>query len=285
MKKILCLLLLFCCVGLVIPFAGAEAAIVSVRGIAKDGKLETAMLDARKRAVYKTLSMIIREDASPDSVFQQILANFTRYAEANLKPEGKKSGPQGLMIFVKVPVDEELLAKDVKALHEAQQDMHEDVAVYCLVRATGAQDNDAATGTMARDFAIAFKRLGFVCSAGDSLPGFKEILREGEKKTQADYESQLMSNLQQSWMQVNVALLGEVHISTEAKLAMGFMKKAVIKVKAVDMTKGKVYAEFSADYLRKGPTERDAEQLVVQKAAIDAAEKLAAETLKYWQKL
>ena len=284
MKRFSCWLFLFCfSLALVIPISHAEATLVSVRGVAKDGTVETALADAKRRAVYKTLCMIIREDTNPDSVFPRILANYERYIEGKLKPDAKKSGPQGLMVLVKVSVDNTAIAKDVKAMAGAQQDNHDDVSVYCLVRVTNAQNGDAVTATMARDFANAYKRLGFDCSAGDALPGYKEIVLSNAKQTAAEFENKLMENLKQKWLQVNVALIGEVNIYTEAKTESNCLKKAAVNVKAVDMNRGTVFAEFAEDYLRQGTTDEMTENLVVQKAAIDAAEMLAAETLKYWK--
>ena len=80
-----------------------------------------------------------------------------------------------------------------------------------------------------------------------------------------------------------MALIGEVNIYTEAKTESNCLKKAAVNVKAVDMNRGTVFAEFAEDYLRQGTTDEMTENLVVQKAAIDAAEMLAAETLKYWK--
>ena len=282
MKKLCMVLTALFCLLTLLP-AGAEAALVSVRGEARDGKVETALKDARYRAVKKTLRMLINEDNNPNSIFQRILADFERYCDRSAKPEGKRNTPQGLWVFTKVMVDEDAMAREIKKLAGSVQDKHADKAVYSLIRATGAKNNDAAAGVINRDFSSAFVRLGLACEAGDSLQGFSAMAGGRTAVSAAEYERQVLQKLQTEWLEVGMALIGEVNVSTEALDNNGCLKKAVVNVKAVDLENNKVYCEYNRSYLRRGPTEADAETLVVQKAAIDMAEFLASETLKYWQ--
>ena len=102
----------------------------------------------------------------------------------------------------------------------------------------------------------------------------------------SDYENEMLKPIQQNQWMVTVAVIGEIKLTSieENPLGSGYYAKAVAVVKSYDTTANySIIGTIHNDYSMLANTPAEAERLVIQKAAMDSAESIAQQTLKYWK--
>ncbi|MBQ3853669.1 MAG: hypothetical protein II778_03085, partial [Anaerovibrio sp.] len=100
-----------------------------------------------------------------------------------------------------------------------------------------------------------------------------------------DYVQGLQNLIDNNTIMTNFAIIGEVGIEKVMSnpTGKGYMAKSMVRIHAYDCMRKAVVGDFQESYEMLADTEAEAERLVLQKASIDAAEKMAKDTLRYWR--
>ena len=264
------------------PPAEAAASLFTVCGEAADGKKDTAVRDAQKKAVRKVLSQLMTED---NPQFASLLANYRSYA-AEPQVFNKKSQGGKLLLFSKVPVDVDAIKNAISSANEVKQERHSDQTAYFLVRVTGLPANgDDAKGQaqVVKTYNDTFARLGFETGTLDAV--FNALAPYRETPYDAFYQQMVQRvETDPDFMAVTMAVVGEIAVTGKSHDANGFTREVSVRVDAYDVLAKKRIASYSDVYELWNKDPKLADQMLLDKAAVNSARAIADQTSTYWQK-
>ncbi|MDY6269586.1 MAG: hypothetical protein SPL39_11660 [Selenomonadaceae bacterium] len=264
------------------PPVEAASSLFTVCGEATDGKKDTAVRDAQKKAVRKVLVQLMTED---NPQFATLLANYRSYA-AEPQVFNKKSQGGKLLLFSKVPVDVDAIKEAISSANEAKQDRHSDQTAYFLVRVTGLPANgDDAKGQaqVVKTYNDTFSRLGFETGTLDAVFNALAPYRETPYDT---FYQQMVQRVETDpdFLSVTMAVVGELAVTDKAHDANGFTREVSVRVDAYDVLAKKRIASYSDVYQLWNKDPKLADQMLLDKAAVNSARAIADQTSTYWQK-
>ena len=265
------------------PPAEAAASLFTVCGEAADGKKDTAVRDAQKKAVRKVLSQLMTED---NPQFATLLANYRSYV-AEPQVFNKKSQGGKLLLFSKVPVDVDAIKDAIKSANEVKQERHSDQTAYFLVRVTGLPANgDDAKGQaqVVKTYNDTFSHLGFETGTLDAV--FNALAPYRETPYDAFYQQmvQRVESGSDDFLSVTMAVIGEIAVTGKSHDANGFTREVSVRVDAYDVLAKKRIASYSDVYELWNKDPKLADQMLLDKAAVNSARAIADQTSTYWQK-
>lgn len=287
MKKWKCALMAMA-IGLggifITPAGRADAApsLFTVCGEASDGSKDTAVRDAQKKAVKKALVRLMTED---NPQFQTILSSYRSYA-AEPQVFNKKTQNGKLLLFSKVPVDVDAMREAISQSNSIQQDQHRKLKAFFLVRVTGLPSNGddvAGQEKVLSTYNDTFERLGFQVATKDAtfnaLAPYRQIPYDA-------YYQQMVQKVETDpkFMNVTMAVIGEVAVKGKGKEAAGFLREVDVEIKAYDALSKKEIASYSETYELQHKNPKLADEMLLQKAAVNSARAIADQTSTYWQK-
>ncbi len=85
-------------------------------------------------------------------------------------------------------------------------------------------------------------------------------------------------------MNVTMAVIGEVAVKGKGKEAAGFLREVDVEIKAYDALSKKEIASYSETYELQHKNPKLADEMLLQKAAVNSARAIADQTSTYWQK-
>ena len=277
----LCLLLL-----LLTSFIGgrAEAAdilTVKVSGTAMAGQEAKAIEEAKKRAVFKVFSHDTRAENDPNSVFVQMLERYNDYVESCKVTKKTTTGNQ-LLVIAEIAVRHSKLHDDFQELVAQRQMAQDDMTASIVMRAVNTTNNQGFGDGLEQAFNHRFGLQGFQVQQDEELVMAKQHILAGAYD---DYVQGLQNLIDNNTIMTNFAIIGEVGIEKVMSnpTGKGYMAKSMVRIHAYDCMRKAVVGDFQESYEILADTEADAERLVLQKASIDAAEKMAKDTLRYWR--
>jgi len=277
----LCLLLL-----LLTSFLGgrAEAAdilIVKVSGTAMAGQETKAIEDAKKRAVFKVFSHDTRAENDPNSVFVQMMERYNDYVESCKVTKKTTTGNQ-LLVIAEIGVRHSKLQDDFQEQVAQRQMAHDDMTASIVMRAVNTTDNQGFGDGLEQAFNHRFGLQGFQVQQDEELVMAKQHILAGAYD---DYVQGLQNLIDNNTIMTNFAIIGEVGIEKVMSnpTGKGYVAKSMVRIHAYDCMRKAVVGDFKESYEMLADTEAEAERLVLQKASIDAAEKMAKDTLRYWR--
>lgn len=239
-----------------------------------------AVADGQKKAVYKVLSHIIRPSQDPGSTFCQLLAEYNSYVvSTQVKKEEKHAGHVDALL--EVVVNGQALQDKVNAGLAVKQEENADMPVTFLLRVKGAENAAMAASWVKDSCGTSFQRLGFDSVASDEADSY--MLRT--LNVPYDAYIQVMNNkLQQEFVDVTFAVVGEIQLETVSQDQWGVSESAHVRAQMVDLLSNTIIGEIEENYDMRGSDVVNAQQLVLQKASLDISEVLARKTIDYWTK-
>lgn len=285
------LLLIFSSTGMVSSTTEAASAVqisangtltVKMDGRAPAGQEAKAIEAAKKRAVFKVFSHMTRPDNDPNSTFAKIMANYNKYV-VNAKLERTQTGTKNMQVIMNVEVNVRLLKNDFEANVFDKQLNNAELTSSLMIRSSGTSNPQLTDEEVLTAFNKRFNELGFQIEYASEV---NEKITATRSLANSDYENEMLKPIQQNQWMVTVAVIGEIKLtSIEANpLGSGYYAKAVAVVKSYDTTANyRIIGTIHNDYSMLANTPAEAERLVIQKAAMDSAESIAQQTLKYWR--
>lgn len=285
------LLLIFSSAGMISSTTEAASAVqisangtltVKMDGRAPAGQEAKAIEAAKKRAVFKVFSHMTRPDNDPNSTFAKIMANYNKYV-VNAKLERTQTGTKDMQVIMNVEVNVHLLKNDFEANVFGKQLNNTELTSSLMIRSLGTSNPQLTDEEVLTAFNKRFNELGFQIEYASEV---NEKITATRSLANSDYENEMLKPIQQNQWMVTVAVIGEIKLtSIEANpLGSGYYAKAVAVVKSYDTTANySIIGTIHNDYSMLANTPAEAERLVIQKAAMDSAESIAQQTLKYWR--
>lgn len=266
---------------LVLPLPAVEAGPVlfTVCGQSASGDRNAALQDAQKRAVRKALLQYLNVD-SPK--FQELSGRYREFVASPQVFEKKKQGEK-LMLFSKVSVDMDALHNELVRNNTAKQARHEDHNACFLVRVSGLA-NETADGSgqvrALKTYSDAFERLGFQPSDEDALIS---EMRQYRDKPYDVLWPQLRDDICTKYENVQLAVIGEIIVGAGPQDGNGVSRAGKVRLKAIDLQTKQVIASAEDSYEVRRDSAAEADQFIVDKAAVNSARALADQTAAYWQ--
>ena len=262
-----------------LPVAEAAPVLFTVCGQSASGDRNAALQDAQKRAVKKALLQYLDED---NPKFQELAARYQEFVASPQVFDKKKQGEK-LMLFSKVSVDMDALHNELVRNNTAKQARHEDHNACFLVRVTGL-DNEIPDGhgqeQVLKTYGDAFERLGFQPANEDAL--VLELKRYRDKSYEV-FWPQLRDDICVRYENVQLAVIGEIIISEGPQAGDGASRVGVVRLKAIDLQTRQVIASSEDSYEVRRDNAAEADQFILDKAAVNSARALAEQTAAYWQ--
>lgn len=259
----------------------ADILTVKVSGTALAGQEAKAVEDAKKRAVFKVFSHDTRAENDPDSVFTQMMERYNDYVESYKVTKKTTSGNQ-LLVIAEVAVRHGQLHSDFQELVSHRQVGQEEMTASIVMRAVNTSDNQGFGDGLEQAFNHRFGLQGFQVQQDDDLVLAQQGIVIGDY---ADYILFMQNLIDNNTIMTNFAIIGEAGIEKMMSnpAGKGYMAKATVQIHAYDCMRKTIVGDFRENYEILADTEAEAERLVLQKASIDAAERMALDTLKYWR--
>ena len=264
-----------------LPLSAVEAApvVFTVCGQSASGDRNVALQDAQKRAVRKALLQYLHED---NPQFQELVGRYQEFVAQPQVFEKKKQGAK-LMLFSKVFVNMDALHSELVRNNTAKQARHEDHNACFFVRVSGLA-NDAADGSgqerALKTYSDAFERLGFQPADEDAM------VAEMKPYRKSPYEAfwpQLRDAICSKYENIQLAVIGEIVINAEPQAGNGVSRAGIVRLKAIDLQTRQVIASLEDSYEVRRDNAAEADQFIVDKAAVNSARALADQTAAYWQ--
>lgn len=265
----------------------AEAAVsggivqVKIDGRASAEKYTEAIDNAEKRAVFKVLSHLTRPDNSPGSTFSKIMLDYHKYVSYSENVTSREMNGI-LQVIMNVSVDVQQLKDDLREYVSDRQLENEDLTAALMIRSKGTSEPEIMDEVVMTAFNKGFEELGFVTEFANEVA---EKISDTRYMDFTNYEFSMMKPVKDNEWLVTMAVIGEVRINSLMKnpAGNGYNAKATVMLRAYDIVNNCVIGTFKEDYIMQGATSKEAETLVVQKAAMDSAENFSKDTLRYWQ--
>ena len=255
---------------------------VKMDGRAPAGQEAKAIEAAKKRAVFKVFSHMTRPDKDPNSTFAKMMSNYNKYV-VSAKLDRKMNGANGMQVIMDVEVNVRLLKNDFEANVFGKQLNNAELISSLMIRSSGTSNPQLTDEEVLTAFNKRFNELGFQF---EYVSEINEKITATRSLANPDYEKEMMKPIQQNEWMVTVAVIGEIKLTSieENPLGSGYYAKAVAVVKSYDTTANySIIGTIHNDYSMLANTPAEAERLVIQKAAMDSAESIAQQTLKYWK--
>lgn len=282
-KVWIAIVLILFCVGYVNGTARAsDILIVKVSGTAAAGQEMKALEDAKKRAVFKVFSHDTRAESSADSIFYQMMERYGDYVDSCKVLQKSTSGSQ-LLVIAEVGVRHRKLEQDFNELVAKKQEKNDDMTASIAIRAIRTSNNSGYGESLDQAFYHQFGKQGFQVEHDEDLVAAKNKF---EADDYANYAKTMKSLIDNNTVMVNFAIIGEAGIMgvISNPVGKGYMGKAFVRLQAYDCMNNIKIGEFLENYEILANTREEVERLVLTKAGLDAAEKMAKDTLKYWRK-
>ena len=259
----------------------AEAApqTVSVAAERKDDDLRAARGEACRTAVDQVLEGFIPADDSVTAkrIRRRVLREYNKYVLHTVTGQNRHT-PKYTAVEMAVTVDRDALAARVDGLYRAAKAGNGRACF--LLRVTGALDKAAAEAALQQSCAAQYRALGLRAEGGELPEEAKTAQLTPMSPQQFDrFTHYMLDKLDEQWLDSQVALVGEVALSTAPDEA-GVTGRARVRVQAVDADMHKVIAEQLQEYTATAATAAEAEQLVLRQAADDFAQTLGQRTLE-----
>ena len=255
---------------------------VKMDGRAPAGQEANAVEAAKKRAVFKVFSHMTRPDKDPNSTFAKMMSNYNKYV-VSAKLDRKMNGANGMQVIMDVEVSVRLLKNDFEANVFGKQLNNDELKSSLMIRSSGTSNPQLTDEEVLTAFNKRFNELGFQIEYASEI---NEKITATRSLANSDYENEMLKPIQQNQWMVTVAVIGEIKLTSieENPLGSGYYAKAVAVVKSYDTTANyRIIGTIHNDYSMLANTPAEAERLVIQKAAMDSAESIAQQTLKYWR--
>ena len=255
---------------------------VKMDGRAPAGQEAKAIEAAKTRAVFKVFSHMTRPDKDPNSTFAKMMSNYNKYV-VNSKLERTQTGTKDMQVIMNVEVNVRLLKNDFEANVFGKQLNNDELKSSLMIRSSGTSNPQLTDEEVLTAFNKRFNELGFQIEYASEV---NEKITATRSLANSDYENEMLKPIQQNQWMVTVAVIGEIKLTSieENPLGSGYYAKAVAVVKSYDTTANyRIIGTIHNDYSMLANTPAEAERLVIQKAAMDSAESIAQQTLKYWR--
>lgn len=268
--------------GLSLSMGHGEAAPLNIMvcgEAAGDNAEQKALENARYRAVKKALLQITSADNNPDSLYQQLLKQYSRFSGQLIVSEKKKTA-EGCYVLGRVPVDISLLQEQMKQKIVAEKSKDADSrTVYFFVRVNGfdGQASEADSEVLKR-YAATFQEIGFTTEAGD--------MGQLDAYAGQSYEAFAagMRNVLNDAGEVTFAVIGEINLLPGVQDVQGSTVSSRIHMEVIDcLNEQKIVAEFNDAYDLRRATRAEAQRFVLYKSALNSSKTLADQTMLYWQ--
>ncbi len=263
--------------------AADEIIIVKVSGTAVAGQEAKAIEDAKKRAVFKVFSHDTRAENDPNSAFAQMMNRYNDYVDSCKVVKKSTSGNQ-LMVIAEVAVRDKKLHVDFQELVAQRKEKNDDMTANIVIRAVNTSDNQGYGDSLEQAFNHRFGMQGFQVEQDEDLLPAKQRFLTGDYNS---YIQSMWTLLDNNTIMVNYAIVGEAKILgiMANPAGKGYMARAGVKIQAYDCRRKTIVGEFKESYEMLAETQQEAERLVLTKAGLDSAEKVARDTINYWIKL
>lgn len=244
---------------------------------------------AGQKAVRKALGRFIAPALEADSIFQTIVAESEKYVIKPVKvlKTEKRSGKK--LFFCEVQIDFASLEAGLRQKIQSRQESaaHQDDEVFFFIRVTGINEFDqkrVEENNVMNVYADAFQTFGFHKSRADEI-----VLNTTEKYKDLrvqDYLEQVRKDISNN-VEISIAVVGEINLLPSETDAGGINSSSFCRLVLVkNSTDGQLetIGTFSDEYTIRRSIQKEAEKLVLQKAAYNSAKYLAHLTLEYWQR-
>ncbi|MCR5175802.1 MAG: hypothetical protein K6C05_03015 [Anaerovibrio sp.] len=253
-----------------------------MNGMAQDGQEKTAEEDAKKRAVFKVFSHDTRAENDPESIFSKIMENYNDYVEGCIVLKKNSSGNQ-IMVIAEVMVNRTGLQRDFYRGVAGRQTANDDMTASIIMRAMGTTNNKAFSEKLMEAFNHRFELQGFQTEVDDdALAAARYSYTTGDYSS---FDNGIRELIENNTIMVNFAIVGEAEVLevTANPVGNGYLGRSIVRIHAYDCMKKQIIGSFQETYEILAVTPDEAERLVLAKAGLDAAEKMANDTLKYWR--
>lgn len=248
-----------------------------------------ALEDAKKKAVKKALARFVAPNDDPQSIFQQIVKNYNLFIMTKPKAVKEQTIKGRKLLFCNIDVNLTLLSNALKNQITTVQnkEVNTDDDVFFFIRVRGPFDKAQAMSQ--ESFAInvyenAFQQLSFHKGAADEVT--VNMLQRYQDLPYEKYITQITEDVKSN-IAISVAVIGDIEIEPAVNDGQGVNSKCNCKIIMVrNGSDGNVetIGTFDDSYVIRRPTEKEAESLVLQKAAYNSSKSLSHLLVDYWQK-
>lgn len=290
MRKIVLVIVFFSCLmqQQIIWANDTGVVVVCIEGsqITDSDKIEQS---AGQKAVRKALGRFIAPAFEADSIFQTIVAESEKYVIKPVKvlKTEKRSGKK--LLFCEVQIDFTGLEAGLRQKIQSRQESaaHQDDEVFFFIRVTGINEFDqkrVEENNVMNVYADAFQTFGFHKSRADEI-----VLNTTEKYKDLrfqDYLEQIRKDISNN-VEISIAVVGEINLLPSETDAGGINSSSFCRLVLVKNSADgqlETIGTFSDEYTIRRSIQKEAEKLVLQKAAYNSAKYLAHLTLEYWQR-
>jgi hypothetical protein len=264
--------------------AVASAAPVEVTVTAKlpSGQDILAVDAVRRQAVQKMLLHLMPRDNAPQSLYQQILQDYPRYAGQAVQIIQQKEDGGDLYVVGRTAVDFDAMQARLTAVGQSVQDQHDDwvAAFFIKVEGADAQETDNGEETARRTYNETFRQMGFSVASAEAAPGIRRL----QGMPYGQYVANVKAQAARDDIGLSVAVIGEIAMEDPVDDGSGVLRKAVVHIQSFDMWHGGCpIASYQESYSMKGKDKADADAFIFTKAAFNSAKALAAASRQYFQ--
>lgn len=281
----------FCTTDINLVYASNYVMVCGETNISAGANLEdNAIDDAKKKAVNKVLARLVQPDMQQGSIYRNILDDYEYFVDGKIQVIKKEKIRNKIAIFCKVPVNFESIKNSLRhsIRNEQLSEKNQFDEVFFLIRVIGDFDpeqNKIIQAKVLNNYKDAFQLAGFNKGADDELE-FKAANIYAELPF-SQYTDAMMNDVKNN-VSISTAVIGEIVLADTVKVQEGFNAKAECRVVVVrNESDGNIrtLGTFDDFYVLRRENKREAENLVLQKAAYNSSKYLSNITLEYWNSL
>lgn len=254
---------------------------------------ETALKDAKKKAVKKAAARFIAPSSDTDSLYQQFVLNYADYIDGEVKVLKKQKVDGKVLLFCDIPVNFQLINEHLKQqVQLLQKQNRKDKAIF-LVRVSGLPDevkNEHIGYDVLTQYEEAFKIYNFRAlgsdTAGDSVMQMLDTVKGLDSYYMyEDYKKNIISGIVQI-PEISLAVIGEIKVVNTEKYKDSAYVEVNCNVEVVKIEQNNVFqiGSYNDNYSASRENLDDALQIVTQAAAVKSSKYLSDITYDYWQK-
>ncbi len=253
---------------------------------------ESALKDAKKKAVKKAAARFIAPSSETDSLYQQLVLNYEEFIDGEVKILKKQKLDGKVLLFCDVPVNFQRISERLKQqVQLLQKQNRKDKAIF-LVRLSSVPE-EIKTGHLGYDvltkYEEAFKIYNFRAlgsdTAGDAVMQMLDTVKGLDSyDTYEDYKKNIVSGIVEI-PEISLAVIGEIKVINTEKYQDSAYAEVRCNVEVVKLEQDKVLriGSYNDNYSASRETLEDALQIVTQVAAVKSSKYLADITYGYWQ--